>query len=121
MRDIRHWPVLAMLATCATWSGPTLAQAGLTDLLRGVSGALRGQQQPQQQQGLTPTIGVRGMEDGDTASAGPATAEYAQVETWAVTPDGAQKAAAKRKLSARPVTLRADGAAPTLQDKGAAQ
>jgi hypothetical protein len=83
------------------------AQAQFTDLLRGISGAIRGEQAPQQQQGLTPTIGVRGIEEGGVATAGGvSTADFALVESWAVSDEAASKAAKQRKLVARTVQLR---------------
>lgn len=118
MPDFHHSLRLSVaLALMTTWGASAQAQSGMNDLFRSVSGALRGQQQPQQQQGLTTTMGVRGMDDGVTASAGPATADYALIETWMATPAGAQKAAAKRSLNARHVTLRAEGSMPAPQDK----
>lgn len=104
----------------AGWLVPASAQ-GVTDLLRGISGALRGQQQPQQQQGLTPTIGVRGIEEGGAATGAAATGDYALVESWMVSEAQALADAGKRKLRPRVVSLRsgAPASTPAPQDSAA--
>lgn len=82
-----------------------LAQ-GLSGLLRSVTGALQGPQQPVQQQGTTAVIGVRGMDQGDSVAAAPAANEdYALMEGWAATQPEAEAAARKKGLANRPVTL----------------
>ncbi len=87
---------------------PALADGGFTGFLRGVTGALGGTAAPApQQNGVTPTLGVRGMDEEDAASAKTAPAsngELKRLETWAETAPGAEAAAAKRGLAARSVT-----------------
>jgi len=89
------------------------AQAQFSDLLRSLSGALRGGGggQPQQQQlGQTATIGIRGMDEGGTVAQAPAGEDNALLDGWQSTRDEAQHLAASRGLTARTVRLKSEPA-----------
>lgn len=89
------------------------AQVDVGNVLRSLSGALRGgeaQKQPQQQ-GTTAVIGVRGIDEVNGQNAAPAPtagADLSALDNWAVTRAAAERAAAVRKLEARPVALQGD-------------
>lgn len=91
------------------------AQGGLTDIFRSVTGALRGgRETAPQQQGVTPVIGVRGMDEADAQAAAPVADEYVLMEGWAAIKAEALAGAERRGLAARPVSLK--GATPTKPD-----
>lgn len=107
---MRHW-----LLTLSLLSVVPAAQAQLSDIFRSVTGALRGgREAPQQQQGVTPTIGIRGMDEGEAKAkaAGPATEDAALMDGWAATKAEAARMAQTKGLVARPVTLGKPEAAP---------
>jgi hypothetical protein len=85
------------------------AQGGLTDIFRSISGALGGGQKEAapQQQGVTATLGVRGMDEVDGKAAAPASGDYLLMEGWVATRPEAESAAGKKGLAARPATLKA--------------
>ncbi len=84
------------------------AQGGLTDIFRSISGALGGQQDATpSRQGVTATLGVRGMDEVDAKAAAPASRDYLLMEGWAATKPEAEAAAGKKGLEARAVTLKA--------------
>ena len=82
--------ILSLLLLC-TLSPVALAQGGgISDLLRSVTGAISGKESAAPaQKGETAVLGVRGMDEG---------------EGWAVGRKEAEAAAARRGLTARPVT-----------------
>jgi hypothetical protein len=90
------------------------AHAQFADMLRSVSGALRGGggAGQQQQQGPTPTIGVRGIDEGGTVSNGAASADNQLLDGWLATRPEATHLASSKGLSARPVRFKGDGQAP---------
>lgn len=92
-----------------------LAQGGLSDIFRSVTGALRGgSREAAPQQGATPVLGVRGMdEEAEAQAAAPASDEYVLMEGWAAIKAEALTAAERRGLAARPAGFRkvADAAA----------
>lgn len=90
------------------------AQGGLSDIFRSVTGALRGgTQAAPQQQGATPVLGVRGMDEAEGQAAAPASDEYVLMEGWAAIKAEALAAAERRGLAARTAGFRkvADAAA----------
>lgn len=91
------------------------AQGGLSDIFRSVTGALRGgTREAAPQQGATPVLGVRGMdEEAEAQAAVPAGDEYVLMEGWAAIKAEALAAADRRGLAARPADFRkvADAAA----------
>jgi hypothetical protein len=91
------------------------AQGGLTDIFRSISGALgAGQKEAApQQQGVTATLGVRGMDEVDGKATAPASGDYLLMEGWAATKAEAAAAAGKKGLEARSATLKAKEAATT--------
>ena len=99
--------ILAILAVMAAAPG-VHAQGGLADMFRSITGALRGgRETAPQQQGVTATIGVRGMDEADAQAAAPASGDYTLMEGWAATKPEAERAAGGKGLAARAVTLRA--------------
>lgn len=101
MRHVRAGLVIILFSASAH------AQ-GIGDLFRSVTNALGGgrQQQPQQQQGATAILGVRGMDQGDGAAAAPpASEDYVLMEGWAATQAEAEALARKKGLVSRPATL----------------
>lgn len=82
-------------------------QLDVTNMLRSLSGSLRGKEtQTQKQEGVTPVIGVRGMDEVDSQqAAGVAGEDYVLMEGWAATKVEATAAAASRGLSAQPATM----------------
>lgn len=104
----RVFGILALLAAAPA----VQAQGGLSDIFRSVTGALRGGREAPPQQGATPVLGVRGMDEADAQAAGPATDDYLRMESWAATRPEAQAAAAGRGLAARPASLKTDAPAP---------
>lgn len=95
------------LLILALLSAAPAAQAQLSDIFRSVTGILRGgREAPQQQQGVTPTIGIRGMdEEGEAKAAGPSIEDAALMDGWATTRAEASHLAQTKGLVARPVTL----------------
>ncbi len=88
------------------------AQGGLSDIFRSVTGALRGgTQAAPQQQGATPVLGVRGMDEAEAQAAAPASDEYVTMEGWAAIKAEALAAAGKRGLAARAAELKKTSAA----------
>ena len=79
------------------------AQLNLTGILRSVTGAVAPEQKPQVQQGLTTTMGVRGIDDVQTAPVSSAGADIKQLDNWVATPEAAQAFAGRTGLLARPV------------------
>jgi hypothetical protein len=100
----RSRPGLAVLAAGLGLAAPAHAE-GLTGLLRSVTSAVAPAQKPQTQQS-TSTMGVRGMDDGEQATGGPASEDYLMMEGWAVDAKAAANAAKKRELAARTVTMK---------------
>jgi hypothetical protein len=92
------------------------AQGGLSDIFRSVTGALRGGRDAAPQQGATPVLGVRGMDEADAQAAAPASDDYVLMEGWAATQPEAQAEAAHRGLAARPAALKADAPVPASAD-----
>jgi hypothetical protein len=88
------------------------AQAQFSDLLRSLSGAVRssgGGTQPPQQQGATPTIGVRGIDEGGTVAQAPASADNTLLDGWTATRSEAARAAQAKGLAARKVAFKSSG------------
>lgn len=99
--------VLAILAVMSVAPG-VHAQGGFADMFRSITGALRGgKETAPQQQGVTATIGVRGMDEADAKAAAPASDDYALMEGWAATRPEAEHAAGRKGLEARAATLKA--------------
>lgn len=92
-----------------------LAQGGLSDIFRSVTGALRGgsREAAPQQQGATPVLGVRGMDEAEGQAAAPESDEYVMMEGWMAIKAEALAAAERRGLAARPAAFKkvADAAA----------
>jgi hypothetical protein len=83
---------------------PPAAAQSFSGFLRGLSNSLSGgsnQPAPTQSSSATATIGVRGMDDGTNANAGPARPEDLKLlDSWSATRVGAEAAASKRGLAA---------------------
>ncbi|MGE5466406.1 MAG: hypothetical protein ACM3Y9_03180 [Ignavibacteria bacterium] len=97
-----------ILAALAVFSVSAGAHAqGMTDIFRSVTNALQGgRQQAPQEQGPTPVIGVRGMDQAEDVAAAPAAGDdYTLMEGWSATPPEAEALARKKGLAKRPVTL----------------
>lgn len=111
--------ILTALVLALVLASPA-AQAQLGDIFRSLSGALRGRaEQPPPQQGVTPTLGVRGIDEVDAAHAAPAAGkDYHLMEGWAATRPEAERLAAGKGLVARPVTLKNDDAPAPTTDGG---
>lgn len=110
MRAILTILMLALVAPAA--------QAQLGDIFRSLSGALRGREaQPPQQQGVTPVLGVRGLDEVEARHAAPAASkDYSLMEGWQASRAEAERNAASKGLAARPVTLKQEDApAPTTE------
>ncbi len=86
-------------------AGAVQAQLNLTGLLRSVTGAVAPEQKPQVQQGLTTTMGVRGIDDVQTTPVSSVSTDIKQLDNWVATPEAAQAFAGSRGLVARSVTL----------------
>lgn len=97
--------LLSLLLLC-TLSPVALAQGGgISDLLRSVTGAISGKESAAPaQKGETAVLGVRGMDEGDAKTTAPAAGDSRLLESWAVGRKEAEAAAARRGLTARPVT-----------------
>jgi hypothetical protein len=95
-------------------AAPACAQS-FSGFLRGLSNSLSGgstQPAPAQNTSATATIGVRGMDDGSTANAGPARPEELKLlDSWSASQVEAEIAAGKRGLVANKTA--SYGAAPT--------
>lgn len=80
---------------------------GVTGFFRSITGALQGgQQAPQPQQGATPVMGVRGMDQGEAVAGGAAADEDSLLmEGWTSTKGEAEKLAKKKGLASRPAAL----------------
>lgn len=102
-----------ILAGLAVFSIAAGAQAqGVPDFFRSLTNALQGgrQQEAPQQQGATPVLGVRGMDQADNvAAAAPASEDYMLMEGWAATPPEAEALAAKKGLTKQAAVLGSDG------------
>ncbi len=81
---------------------PTASAQGnfLSNILRGVTGAVGSKDTPAPATS-TSVLGVRGMDEGGTKTAGPATEDLKLLESWAVGRKEAEAAAARRGLAAR--------------------
>lgn len=94
--------VLALLLFCALL--PTASAQGgfLSNVLRGVTGAIGGNETPAP---VTPTstLGVRGMDEGGAKASAPASEDIKLLESWAVGRKEAEAAAGRRGLVARAV------------------
>ena len=77
-------------------AGAVQAQLNLTGLLRSVTGAVAPEQKPQVQQGLTTTMGVRGIDDVQTTPVSSVSTDIKQLDNWVATPEAAQAFAASR-------------------------
>lgn len=109
----------AILIALALALAAPAAQAQLGDIFRSLSGALRGREAPPpQQQGVTPVLGVRGIDEVDAKNnAAPAAGkDYNLMEGWAATRPEAERIAAGKGLAARSVSLKKDDTpAPTTE------
>lgn len=114
-------PFPRLLCALLVWAAPAAQaqmQLDMTNMLRSLSGALRGKEaQPPKQEGVTPVMGVRGIDEpGQTASAAPVGEDYVLMEGWAATRPEATATAAAKGLAARPAALKdapgATGARP---------
>jgi len=98
------------------------AQAQFSDFLRSLSGSLRssggGNTAQQPQNGVTPTIGIRGMDEGGTVANAPAGEDSVLLDGWLSTRDEATTFASGKGLAARQVTLKS--AAPAAEPTAAA-
>jgi hypothetical protein len=93
-------------------SADAQVQLGVGDMLRSLSGALRGKEEsPQPQQKATPVLGVRGMDEAEQQAAAPASQDYVLMEGWTATRPEATGAAAARHLQAREAGYRQSGKA----------
>lgn len=114
-----------VLAGLAVLLFSTSASAqGITGIFRSVTNALQGGGQPApQQQGATPVIGVRGMDQADEAAAAPAASEdYTLMEGWAATKPEAETQARKTGLASRTATLgQTEPAAAAAETNAASQ
>lgn len=93
------------------------AQSGLSDIFRSVTGALRGgsREAAPQQQGATPVLGVRGMDEAEAPAEAPASDEVVLMDGWAAIKAEALAAAGRSGLAARSATFRK--VAATASDK----
>jgi hypothetical protein len=93
-------------------------QLGIGDMFRSLSGALRGKEtQPQKQEGATPVMGVRGIDETDQAQTAPAAGDdYVLMEGWAATRPEAVSMAEANSLAARPVVLKKSPATPAATE-----
>lgn len=91
---------LALLLFCSLL--PTASAQGgfLSNILREVTGAVGGKDSPAPATS-TSVLGVRGMDEGGTKTAGPATEDLKLLESWAVGRKEAEAAAVRRGLAAR--------------------
>jgi hypothetical protein len=110
----------AILMILALALATPAAQAQLGDIFRSLSGALRGREAPpQQQHGVTPTLGVRGIDEVDAKNvAATADKDYNLMEGWMATRPEAERIAAGKGLAARPATLRQDGGPAATREGG---
>jgi hypothetical protein len=84
------------------------AQVVISDVFRSLSGFIRGGKESQQQQGATPVMGVRGIDEtGETASA-PASGsgDFELMEGWSATKIEAEHAAEVKGIVARPASFK---------------
>lgn len=86
---------------------------GFTNMLRSLTGAIGGEAKPPPPSTVTPTLGVRGMDDDTAVAANTATGDAKQLDSWAVGRTEAEKAAARRGLAARTVVY----ATPAAEEK----
>lgn len=91
---------------CLCAAAGTQAQLNFGNMLRSVTGAVAPEQKPQQQQGLTSTMGVRGIDDVQQNQAVAPSGDIGKLDGWASDQDKATKFASTRGLVARAVTLR---------------
>lgn len=83
------------------------AQGSLSDVFRSVTGALRGgSREAAPQQGATPVLGVRGMDEAEAPAAAPASDDIVLMDGWAAIKVEALAAAGRRGLAARGAALR---------------
>ncbi|RTL53034.1 MAG: hypothetical protein EKK46_09710 [Rhodocyclaceae bacterium] len=103
----------ALLPAALLAASSTVQAEGFADLLRGVTNAIGGAAAPAQPaSGVTPVIGVRGIDDDNVptpTSGGGGNAGLSRLEHWAETTPWAEAAAGKRGLVARNVTLAEEG------------
>ncbi len=94
--------LLALLLVC-TLSPAAHAEGGFLDVLRGVAGAIGGNQPAPAAppQSVTPTLGIRGMDEGGAKAAAPAGDSIKLLESWAVGRGEAEAAAGRRGLKSR--------------------
>jgi hypothetical protein len=93
------------------------AQVGVIDMFRSLSGFIRGGKENQpQQQGATPVMGVRGIEETGAISAAPASGEYELMEGWAATKAEAEHAAGEKGIAARPVSFKKSAVNPVANE-----
>jgi hypothetical protein len=97
--------ILALLLFCALVPAASAQGGGFSDLLRSVTGAVGRKEEPQPT-GQTAVLGVRGMDEGDAKGSAPATGDLKLLESSAVGRKEAESAAARRGLTARPVTYK---------------
>jgi len=83
------------------------AQVGISDMFRSLSGFIRGGKENQpQQQGVTPVMGVRGIDETGEMSSVPARGDYELMEGWAATKTEAEHAAEEKGIAARPASFK---------------
>lgn len=113
------FPVLTLLLGLLT-ATPATAQS-FSGFLRGLSNTLSGgsnQPTPAQNSSATATIGVRGMDDGSTANAGPARPEDLKLlDSWSSTKVEAEAAAGKRGLTANQAARYAETPPPAATNE----
>jgi hypothetical protein len=95
---------LFLLLVCALAPTAWAQGGGFSDLLRSVTGAIGSKDAPPPASGQTAVLGVRGMDEGDAKASAPAAGDAKLLESWAVGRKEAESAAARRGLTARPVT-----------------
>jgi hypothetical protein len=97
------------------------AQAQFSDMLRSLSGALRGGgggAPTQHQQGTAATIGIRGIDEGGTVANAPASEDNMLLDGWMATRGEATRTAGAKGLAAQKAFFRS--AAPAASENQAA-
>lgn len=110
-----RWLVLVFI--CAMPAAHAQLGVGATDMFRSLSGFIRGGKENQpQQQGATPVMGVRGIEETGQVASAPASGDYELMAGWAATKTEAEHAAGEKGIAARPVSFKKTAASPVVKE-----
>lgn len=105
---MRKLPLMTVVMLLLSPAAQAQVQLDVSNMLRSLSGSLRGKDaQAPKQDGVTPVMGVRGIDEpGQQAASAPVGEDFVLMEGWAATRPEATATASQKGLVARQVSLK---------------